>query len=160
LSVTGIDVLKEGGKVWTSFFKSGFVPDASHTSLAEQRRTIKTKLDASGKDMKREGGIGILSQNDEEAASNLLDSLEQYGLFTVRHGEVESWLKAFKFIPIFEKMGSNPNGKNYLKPKTTDVWKFIKSLKKWLDDTTSIEFEKNRYEAVMTDTKEMLTCPQ
>ncbi len=140
--ITDVDVLKEGGSVWANFIKSGFVPDASHTSLAEQRRTIKSKFDASGKDMKKEGGIGLLSQGDKEAASNLFDSLDQYGLFTVRGGEVESWLKTLKvgghgaewLIPVFEKMGANPNSRNYLKPKTTDVWEFVKSIKKWLDD--------------------------
>jgi hypothetical protein len=35
---------------------------------------------------------------------------------------------------VFEKMGDNPKSQSYLKPKTTDVWKFIKSLKKWFDD--------------------------
>lgn len=140
--ITDIDVLKEGGQVWANHMKSGFIPTASHTSLAEQRRTIKQKFDESGKDMKRDGGVAILNADDKESANNLFDSLDQYGLFVVRNGEVETWLKSLKIgghgaewlIPIFEKMGSNPNGQKYLKPKTTDVWKFVKTMKEWFDN--------------------------
>ncbi|MCC3305888.1 ATP-dependent nuclease [Sneathiella sp. HT1-7] len=140
--ITDIDVLKEGGLVWTSFLKSGYIPQASHGPLSEQRKILKRKLEESEKDMKIDGGVAVLAHEDREAANNLFDNLDQYGLFTVRGGEVESWLKNLKatghgsqwLIPIFEKMGSNPNSKSYLKPKSNDVWKFIKSLKKWFDD--------------------------
>lgn len=140
--IVDIDVLKEGGQVWTSFLKSGFVPEISHRPLSEQRNALKTKLESTGKNMKIDGGVNLLDNNDKEAANNLFDQLDQYGLFAVRGGEVESWLKTLRIgghgaewlIKMFEKMGDNPNSQSYLKPKTTDVWKFIKSLKKWFDD--------------------------
>tara|TARA_R110002012_G_scaffold77282_1_gene195266 strand:+ start:2515 stop:2817 length:303 start_codon:yes stop_codon:yes gene_type:complete len=92
--------------------------------------------------MKKQGGIKILNDGDEDSANNLFNTLDEYGLFTVRGGEVESWLKFLNvsghgaewLISIFEKMGANPNTKKYLKPKTTDVWRFVKSLKDWLDN--------------------------
>ncbi|WP_340161652.1 AAA family ATPase [uncultured Hoeflea sp.] len=140
--ITDIDVLKDGGRMWTNHLNSGFIPEASHSSLQEQRRTIKSKFENSGKDMKKQGGIKILNDGDEDSANNLFNTLDEYGLFTVRGGEVESWLKFLNvsghgaewLISIFEKMGANPNTKKYLKPKTTDVWRFVKSLKDWLDN--------------------------
>ena len=91
--IVDIDVLKEGGQVWTSFLKSGFVPDVSHSPLSEQRNALKMKLVSTGKDMKIDGGVNLLGKDDKEAANNLFDQLDQYGLFSVRAGEVESWLK-------------------------------------------------------------------
>jgi ABC-type cobalamin/Fe3+-siderophores transport system ATPase subunit len=140
--IVDIDVLKEGGQVWTSFLKSGFVPDVSHRPLSEQRNALKTKLVSTGRNMKIDGGVNLLDNDDKEAANNLFEQLDQYGLFSVRAGEVESWLQTLRIgghgaewlIKVFEKMGDNPKSQSYLKPKTTDVWKFIKSLKKWFDD--------------------------
>ncbi len=140
--IVDIDVLKEGGQVWTRFLKSGFVPDVSHSPISEQRKALNTKLMSTGKNMKIDGGVNLFEKDDKEAANNLFDQLDQYGLFAVRAGEVELWLKTLNIdghgagwlIKVFEKMGDNPSNQSYLKPGTTDVWKFIKSLKKWFDD--------------------------
>lgn len=69
-------------------------------------------FDASGRNMKREGGIELLSGGDQEAANNLLDRLQQYGLLVVRRGELESWLQDLGatghgpswLVDVFEKM--------------------------------------------------------
>jgi len=90
--------------------------------------------------MKRDGGIEILASQEKQAAIDLFDQLDAYGLFVVRNGELESWLKSLSatghgpnwLIDIFEKMGEDPDSPSYLKPSDNDVWQFIAGLKDWL----------------------------
>jgi hypothetical protein len=97
-------------------------------------------MDKTGRDMKRDGGIGILEVADQEAARNLLEQLAGYGIFVVPHGELEAWLKALCatghgpnwLIDIFQKMGEDPDDATYIKPGADDVWEFLSKLKAWL----------------------------
>lgn len=138
--IVDIDIFKEGGSVWTSFLESAFVPGIDRTSLSIGRSEVKGRFDATGKNMKREGGIELLSNGDREAAKNLLERLAEYGLFTVPHGELESWLKHLGatdhgptwLIDVFEKMGEDPSSASYLKPSDDDVWAFLGQIKHWL----------------------------
>jgi hypothetical protein len=138
--IVDIDVLKEGGTVWTSLLTSAFVPPITHQSLSDLRGKIKTRLELNGRDMKREGGIELLNDADKEAANNLLDQLRDYGIFVVRRGEVESWLVQLGasghgpdwLIKIFERMGEDPEAAGYLAPSSDDVWSFLGEIKQWL----------------------------
>lgn len=142
--VVDVDVLKEGGSVWTSFLASGFITAMEQQSLASLRIEVKKRLEATGKDMKRDGGIQLLAGDDKEATENLLDRLSEYGLFVVRNGELESWLKNLGaaghgsswLIDVFEKMGEEPASESYLKPSEGDVWDFIGGIKRWLTNPT------------------------
>jgi len=142
VGLVDVDVLKEGGAVWTEFLASGFVPDIEQQPLGQLRATVKQKFDATGKEMKRDGGIDLLTSADKEATENLLDRLAQYGLFVVRRGELESWLKHLGasthgpnwLIDIFGRMGEDPDMPGYLRPTDGDVWEFVAAIKKWLVD--------------------------
>jgi predicted ATPase len=145
VGIVDIDVVKEGGQVWTGFLESSFIPELQHSSLAILRNAVKQKFDdlkQQGKDMKRDGGIEILSTQDKAAANNLFDTLAEYGTFVVRKGELESWLLNLNatghgpnwLIDIFEKMGEDPESSDYLKPSTDDVWSFIGEIKRWFDN--------------------------
>lgn len=68
--IVDIDVLKEGGSVWTSFLESAFVPDIERTALSTARTAVKQRFDQTGRNMKRDGGIQLLAPPDREAASN------------------------------------------------------------------------------------------
>lgn len=137
--IVDVDILKDGGKKWTEFLKSGFIPELEYQSLADLRNAVKQKCDDTQKDMKKQGGINILSGSDKEAANNLFDKLAEYGLFVVRKGEIESWLLPLGvtghgpnwLIKIFEKMGEDPESQDYLKPSNNDVWAFCGEIKKW-----------------------------
>ncbi|MEW6143606.1 MAG: AAA family ATPase [Thermodesulfobacteriota bacterium] len=138
--IIDLDMIKEGGSVWTNFLKGGFIPELEHSSLAQLRNSVKTKFEETGRDMKRDGGVALLSPNDQEAANNLLDQLADYGLFVVRGGELESWLPTLQssghgpdwLVDVFEKMGEDPDLPNYMKPVSGDVWEFIGRVKHWL----------------------------
>ena len=138
--IVDIDVLKEGGSVWSDFLGSGFIPEIERQSLGQMRGQIKQKFDDSGKDMNRDGGVAILLANDKEAANNLFDRLENYGLFVVRRGEMESWLPELGaqghgpewLINVFDKIGEDPNTQSYIRPSADDVWRFLSDVKRWL----------------------------
>lgn len=137
--IVDVDILKDGGSVWSGFLESGFLPEIEKNALALTRQAIKQKFEQSGKDMKRDGGINILIGSDKEALSNLFEKLAEYGLFVVPYGELESWLKNLGIsghgpnwlIGIFEAMGEDPSSNTYIKPKEDDVWAFITSIRNW-----------------------------
>jgi len=138
--VVDIDVLKEGGTNWTNVLSGASIPDIAHGALATLRAAVKLAMDKTGRDMKRDGGIGILDVADQEAARNLLEQLAGYGIFVVPHGELEAWLKTLGatghgpnwLIDIFQKMGEDPDNATFTKPGADDVWEFLSKLKTWL----------------------------
>jgi hypothetical protein len=142
--VVDVDVLKDGGSNWTNLLASANVPSIAHQSLATLRHDLKQAMDRTGKNMKREGGIAILQQAEQEAASILFSQLGEYGIFVVPGGELESWLKGLHvsghgpswLVSVFERMGADPDQTDYLKPAEDDVWRFLSTVKSWLVDAT------------------------
>lgn len=138
--VVDIDVLKEGGTNWTNLLSSADVPPLSHNSLASMRGAVKNAMDATGKDMKRHGGLAILKAGDKQAAEDLLEQLKQYGIFVVPNGELESWVTHLGakghgpmwLVDVFERMGADPTSGNYIKPGNDDAWAFLNEIRKWL----------------------------
>ncbi|MDH1308329.1 ATP-binding protein [Pseudomonas fulva] len=138
--VVDIDVLKEGGTNWANLLSSADVPPLSHNSLASMRAAVKSAMDATGKDMKRQGGLAILEGADKQASEDLLEQLKQYGIFVVPNGELESWMAHLGarghgpmwLVDIFERMGANPSSDNYVKPGDDDAWAFVNEIRKWL----------------------------
>jgi ABC-type cobalamin/Fe3+-siderophores transport system ATPase subunit len=143
VGIVDVDVVKEGGGVWTDFLASGFVPDLEQQPLGALRAAVNKKFEETGRDMKRDGGIDLLGNGDKEAANNLFDRLAQYGLFVVRRGEIESWLQDLHvagkgpnwLIEVFEKMGEDPAQEAYVKPVDGDIWEFIGKVKTWMVDS-------------------------
>ena len=143
-ALVDVDVLKDGGQNWTNLLASANVPAALHTGLATMRSAVKTTMDATGRDMKRHGGVSILGAADREAAEQLLKQLEEYGVFVVPTGELESWLKPLGasghgpawLVDVFQRMGEDPVSASYVMPTDNDVWRFIAALKEWLVEPT------------------------
>lgn len=140
VGIVDVDVLKEGGSVWSSLLDGASVPNITAQSLATVRAAVKKAMDDSGKNMKRDGGVNILDGEYREAAKNLLLQLSDYGIFVIPGGELESWLQSLGatghgpawLINIFEKMGEDPESDNYLRPSEDDVWEFMSKIKSWL----------------------------
>lgn len=140
--IVDVDILKDGGTDWTNFLGAGFVPATSHQGHGQIRSRVRHACDASGRNMKVDGGIGILPIDEQNAANDLFDQLAKYGLFAVRGGELESWLKHLDvtghgpswLISIFKKFGDDPGGANYVHPGNDDVWAFIDAIGEWLKD--------------------------
>jgi hypothetical protein len=137
-----VDILKEGGANWANLLTSADVPQLSHGSFATLRAAVKNAMDATGKDMKRQGGLAILNGTDRQAAEDLLNQLKQYGIFVIPGGELESWMKGLGatghgpawLIDIFERMGEDPCNDNYVRPNEDDAWAFVRDIRSWLVD--------------------------
>ncbi|WP_353096633.1 ATP-dependent nuclease [Empedobacter brevis] len=143
--IVDVDVVKEGGKVWTNLLSSANVPDVTIKSTNISRGHLKTAFDTKDVNFKTNGGIEVLGQADKEACNNLFDQLDEYGIFAVRKGELESWLKPLGttashspewLIEIFEKLGEDPSSETYVKPSTGDIWDFIYKIKTWFSNPT------------------------
>lgn len=138
--VVDLDVIKEGGANWTNLLSSADVPQLSHGSFATLRAAVNGAMAATGKDMKREGGLNILSEAERQSAEDLLRQLQQYGIFVVPGGELESWVKDLDatghgpawLIDVFERMGEDPSNPNYVRPSSVDVWAFLRDVRSWL----------------------------
>lgn len=106
------------------------------------RVAVKNAMDATGQNVKRDGGVQILQPDDREAANNLIEQLGNYGIFVVPGGELESWLKSLGIgghgptwlIDIFESMGVDPDSGDYIRPAENDVLQFLSRVKSWLVD--------------------------
>lgn len=109
--------------------KASHIPTALHTGYGQTRATIKDALEASGKDMKTQGGINLLEFPEKAAASKFFDDLNAFGLFPVRGGELEYWLPELKVpgkktdwtVAMLERLGSDPDKSSYIKPGNSDV---------------------------------------
>jgi AAA15 family ATPase/GTPase len=141
-TILDIDVIKEGGKNWANLLTGAQVPVEIQSSLNDLRRTVKSAFDNSGYDMKRDGGISILSGGERAACLSLFSQLTQYGIFIVPFGELESWLKYLEvennkstwLVNIFDKMGNDPTSDTYVAPRPEeDVWKFMFIISSWFD---------------------------
>jgi hypothetical protein len=143
-AVVDVDILKDGGTNWINLLTSANVPPISHNALATMRSAVKAAMDATNRDMKKDGGLSILGKQEQEAALNLLSQMADYGVFVVPGGELESWLKhlginghgTFWLIDIFERMGEDPTSAEFVKPTNGDVWEFLSKMKSWLIDPT------------------------
>ncbi len=137
--VVDIDVIKDGGSVWTSFLDCGFIPEIEKNPLAGLRSGLMKKFNDSGRDMKKEGGKNVLTGSDREGLENLFEKLCEYGLFVVPGGELESWLEHLGasghgpnwLIEVFEKMGEDPTSEGYVLPGEGDVWEFLSQIRLW-----------------------------
>ncbi|HAY3508429.1 ATP-dependent nuclease [Elizabethkingia anophelis] len=140
--IVDIDVIKEGGVVFTKLLTGAFIPELNRQFFNNQRQVLYDTFKSLDKDFKRDGGIKLLVGENREACNNFFEQLTDYGVYIVKNGELESWLKNLGasshgsnwLINIFEKMGENPDDINYLKPSNGDVWDFIGDLKVWLSN--------------------------
>ncbi len=138
--VVDIDILKEGGAVWKKPLDGAFIPPLSHTALQAERKSLLQTFNATGRDMKREGGIDLLCPSDQEACRNLFRQLSEYGIFIVKKGELESWLselnvdrtKSRWLLSVFEEMGDDPNAQGYCQRSAGDVWDFVGEITNWV----------------------------
>jgi hypothetical protein len=141
-AVVDVDLLKEGGGNWTPWLEAAHVPGALHVGLGQQRASLNKLFTDQHLDMEN-GGIKQLGKHDQAAANDFFDQLQQYGIFVVRNGEVESWLlelgirskKAAWTVEMLERLGSDPNDAAYVKPAGGDVWEFMRGVIKWVKDT-------------------------
>lgn len=142
VAIPDVDIVKDGGSTWTKWLEAAQLPRTSYNSLQTERNAVKIAFDKCGGDMARDGGVNLLAGEDKRAANDLFDRLEDYGVFVVRHGELESWLPHLKVpsskhewtIKMLERLGDDPQSSDYVRPADGDVWGFMRAIARWVSD--------------------------
>lgn len=140
IGIVDLDVVKEGGSVFSKLLKGAFIPELSHSSLNLSRKSIYDSLQSVDTNWKRTGGLELLPYEEKQSSNDFIDNLKSYGVFIVKNGELESWLKYLDvksnkstwLLNMFIKMGDNPESMDYVKPNKGDVWEFISDIKQWI----------------------------
>lgn len=143
-AVTDIDILKDGGSTWMQWLAAAQMPEALHGGYQSQRQAVLNEFQKTGKDMKRDGGTDVLKGDTREAANQLFDDLNAYGVFPVRSGELESWLKPLGVtgsktkwtVAMLEALGGDPSSQDYVRPGPGDVWQFLQGVIGWIAEPT------------------------
>ena len=143
-AIVDIDILKDGGKTWSGWLSAAQIPAAMHTGFGVIRGNLHKRFADLDIDMKNDGGVGALPESDRAAANELFDTLDEYGLFVVRNGELETWLKGLGAvgkktdwtIDVLKKMGSDPAKEGYVIPEADDVWAFMRKITAWIKNSS------------------------
>lgn len=143
VGIVDIDFIKKGGD-FNKILEACRVPHEMRQTLNMTRTGILgafKKIDPTSdmSEMKNKG-VSLLSGGERKQAEKFLKDLEEYGIFVVSVGEVESWLRDLHFtghgskwlIQVFDRMGNDPATSNYLKPAQGDVWDFLRSINNWI----------------------------
>lgn len=137
--ILDIDWLKEDGQVWDRYFNAMGAPLGLKDGLAATRRTVRAYLQNASPEYKTKGGVGLLTGDELATANAFFDQAEEYGLFTVRTGELESWLPALDaerakskwLASMFERLGSDADAPGYVNAGSDDVWAFLGRIAAW-----------------------------
>ena len=140
VGIVDIDVFKEGGSVFTKLLEGAFIPKLQHNSYHTQRKAIYDALNLADNNWKRNGGIMVLEEENKQASINFINQLQEFGVFIVKNGELESWLaplnveknKSTWLLNTFIKMGEDPQSSEYLNPAKGDVWDYMGEINSWL----------------------------
>lgn len=140
-AIVDLDILK-GSHDLKELMKAAQLPTELRQSYGQLRGTIQATLDDAGVDAKRHGMRGMPNEVRQSTAQ-LIEGLGKYGVFPVPVGELENWLAQLNvhsghgpawLVSIFDAMGSDPAGTNFLKPDSDDVWEFVERIMKWVGD--------------------------
>lgn len=142
-TIVDIDIIKDGGKTWSQWLSSAQIPASLIEGFSLQRDAIHKRFVATPeKDMKKHGGIKCLGQEDKKAALQLFETLNEYGLFIVPNGELESWLPEINasgkkndwVIDALTILNNPSHSENYKHEIKGDVWDFMKKIISWISN--------------------------
>ena len=141
-AISDIDILKDGGTTWMQWIDAAQMPDPLRAGYQAQRQAVLNEFQTTGKDMKRDGGTEILEGSSRAAVDQLFDDLNSYGIFPVRSGELESWLRPLGVtgaktkwtIAMLKALGDDPTSDSYVRPGADDVWAFMRTAINWIAD--------------------------
>ncbi|ENQ7718315.1 ATP-dependent nuclease [Bombella apis] len=119
--------------------------DAVLKPLQVRRDALAKIMASTGRKDCKKLGIGALPEDSRDDAKALIDDFARYGVFFVTSGELECWLNGVRGITkianktqwllnTFAAMGADPDDAHYLTPANDDVWGFIETIKRWIDD--------------------------
>lgn len=143
VGITDLDIINADNTTWNNLMES---IDASNDPyiLSCDRSQIVAEFSSGSlqsQDAIHKSGITALTESRSNA-EKLLKKLEEYGLFVVPNGEIETWLSSLGvsghgtdwLIRMFSVLGSDPNDTNYVNPSSGDIWDFMDRIGTWTND--------------------------
>lgn len=128
------------GDEFAESLKAANVPDAVIQSIGQLRGNLKAAFKKKGLSFKKVGDLEKLPKQEQEAAQHLFDQLDSYGIFVVRHGELEGWLrssgvsastKAEWAVEVLTRLGVDQGEPGHIPTGTEDVWAFVRRVANW-----------------------------
>jgi len=143
-AISDLDVFNMNDTNWTDLMSSIGIPQTEHHKLDSDRKKIISEFDSGSlktSNAIHKIGINALSATRSDA-QKLIQLLNEYGLFIIPNGELETWLSGLGvgghgpewLVKIFSKLGSDTEDKNYVKPSSNDVWEFMDEISKWTNN--------------------------
>ena len=135
VAVADLDLLREGKL--TSLLRAAGLPEDIRQAIMSKRNELTEAIDE-----RKLGATGTSTARSPDGLTEALSTFASYGVFLVPVGELERWLSSLganghgpKWLAdIFNRMGSNRDDPNYVRPGTGDVWDFVARIGRWLDD--------------------------
>lgn len=162
-AVLDIDALNSSADLGLHLEACGYPKPFDH--VRQQRSETWQALSNKGKSPKTDGGISLLRGQELEKAENLLDVLDKYGLFILRHGEVEHWLPKLQIKrnkkwlhQIFAALGNDPKSPTYVLPGDGDVWAFLDKVSAWFKDKNRRGIHEPEAQAAEQSAEEVLAA--
>lgn len=132
-----LDIIKEGDL--GALLRAAFVPEPLIDAWTQIKNRLNEAFRALGIDPKA-GGINALNPPERESGMHMLVSAATYGVFIVPVGELEQWFSDLGVVAtknrwieaIFQRMGSDPEAPEYVRPTNGDAWDFVRSIATWI----------------------------
>ena len=144
-----LDIMERGDspkEYWIEYLLAMNIPKPKAEELEKERMLLESALKKKKKDGEpdpfRKLGLSSLEGVDKNRAELFLKELEKYGIFVVKVGGVEGWMKNLNvpsgnkkkwLIKVLEKLGYDKDP-NAIQPTSDDVWEFIKKIRQWVLD--------------------------
>lgn len=141
--VLDIDTLWGRAGEWQKLYSAaGIDPTSSDAMRLEAQRKAATP--SSERAAAKSGGLAAMSSTSKKLLERHLTDLSRIGIFIVPCGELEGWLPTLNVSPaqgkgkwivaMFNRLGSSPTGKAYVRPASGDVWAFLDQIESWVSD--------------------------
>lgn len=133
--VTDLDIINLDDTSWNNLISAIGASSDSYIISCERNKIVAEFMEPLiSQNAMHKGGVDKLNSTKSEAIT-LLQKLEEYGLFVVPNGEIETWLSNLGvvghgtdwLIRMFSILGSDLNDVNYVKPASNDVMDFSRS---------------------------------
>ncbi len=141
--IVDFDVLKPNDE-FKNILNELNIPHSLSSGWCQQKALISKYCVELNIDWKQKGMLDVVDQEMKVSLKTLLSSLADFGVFIVPNGELESWLTNIGVVPtknkkywllnVFEKLGGDPEGGDYINPSQNDIWEFVRGIASWINN--------------------------